>query len=329
MNKYSIIIITKDNRVKLFNALKSLDKYLKLFKNYEIIVVEAGENLTDLPYPVKHIKLSLKDAGFSNQRNVGVNAAEGEWIIFIDDDVEITDNWFFEITKKLPEDKFGAMGAVFPKEDANLISFSLGVLGHPGGGFRLHNDSKGEDIALSQVATCNTVFRKDIVKDVGMFNLKNKFGSEDSDLCLRIISKYGRNRFLFLPKAMVWHDTHKNIYKALKWYIRRGKADIDLVFIDKLHLDYVLKTSVSIKFLIFVLIWIFAGLKLFLFVSVFWYLYQIYKYFFMVKYFRFYKFNVLYIFFILILFPLLKFLADLFLDIGRVIQTYYFLKNKK
>ncbi|HOJ86262.1 MAG: glycosyltransferase family 2 protein [Elusimicrobiales bacterium] len=327
--KYSIIIITKDNREKLLRALESINKNLKTFKDFEIIVVEAGENLTDLAYTVKHIKLSLKDAGFSNQRNIGVNTALGEWVIFIDDDVEITDKWFFEITKKLPQDKFGAMGAVFPKEGANLISFSLGVLGHPGGGFRLDNYSKGEDMSLSQVATCNTVFRKDIIKDVGMFNIKNKFGSEDSDLCLRIIKKYGENRFLFLPKALVWHDTHKNIYKALRWYIRRGRADIDLIFIEKLHIDYVLKTSILIKFFVLLIIGFFGGFKFFAVGFLVWYFYQIYKYFFMVKYFKFYDFGFIYRLGIIILFPLIKFLADLFLDIGRIVQTCYFLINKK
>ena len=58
------------------------------------------------------------------------------------------------------------MGSVFPKrENANIVSFSIGVIGHPGGGFRLHNYSKTCDINLSQVATCNTILKKAIIEN--------------------------------------------------------------------------------------------------------------------------------------------------------------------
>ncbi|MFN3550204.1 MAG: glycosyltransferase family 2 protein [Endomicrobiia bacterium] len=329
MTKYSIVIISKNNREKLIRLLDLLDKSLKGNNNYEIVVVEAIDDLSDLNYDISHIKIPLKEAGFSYQRNIGVKNAKGDFVIFIDDDVEITKDWFKEITKPLPEDKFGVMGAVFPKiENVNLISFVIGVMGHPGGGFRLHNYSRGIDVELSQVATCNTIFRKKIIEDVGMFNLKNRFGSEDSDLCLRIIKKHGKNRFLFRPNALVYHDTNRNLFNAIKWYIRRGKADIDLLFIDMVHLDYVLKTSILVKFLFFLFIGFILGFKVFLFLLVFWYLYQIYKYFFMVKYFKFYNFGLFYKIIVLFLFPLLKFIFDFSFDIGRIIQTFSFLKNK-
>lgn len=322
------MIISKDNRKRLVKTLLSL-KELKSYDEYEIIVVEATDDAGDLEEDIVYIKIPLKDAGFSYQRNIGVERAQGEFIIFIDDDIEITKNWFEALTKPLPQDKFGAMGAVFPQKDgANIVSFSIGVLGHPGGGFRLHSYSKGKEIVLSQVATCNTILRKRIIEEVGMFNLKNRFGSEDSDLSLRVIRSYGKDRFLYRPDALVYHETHRNIIKAVKWYIRRGRADIDLLFIDMIHLSYVFETSLLIKFLILSIVGFIFGFKVFLVGVVLWYLYQIYKYRFMVNYFCFYNFSLPYKALIVVLFPLLKFIFDLSFDLGRIIQIFSFFKKK-
>ncbi len=329
MKKYSIVIITSNKKDILLKCINKLKEY-EVDKFAYIIVVEASddEQLINID-EIKYIKIPISERGFSNQRNIGLENAKGEYVIFIDDDVEITKDWFKEITKPLAENKFGAMGTVFPKiENANLISFSIGVMGHPGGGFRLHNYSKGRNIELSQVATCNTIFKKQIIKDVGMFNLKNKFGGEDSDLCLRVIKNYGTKRFIYMPNALVYHDTHRNFFKAISWYIRRGKADIDLLFIYMIHLDYILRTSILIKFLIFFIIGLIFDFRIFLLFCIFWYFYQIYKHFFMVKYFKIYNFSFFYKTAIFLLFPLLKFIFDFSFDTGRLIQTFNFIINR-
>ena len=99
--KYSIVIITKNNRQRLIRLLELINKNLKGYSDYEVIVVEATDDLTTFKDNILHIKIPLKDAGFSYQRNIGVERASGEFIIFIDDDIEITSEWFNEITKEI------------------------------------------------------------------------------------------------------------------------------------------------------------------------------------------------------------------------------------
>lgn len=332
MKKYSIVIISKKNREKLKRTLEVLEKNLLVRDDIEKIVVESIDSEDSLiDFGIKYIKIPISNAGFSNQRNIGIVNSSGEYIIFIDDDVEITKDWFnnlveeFEVRKN---DYVGAMGAVFPKkENANFISFCIGVLGHPGGGFRLHYDSQNKILELSQVATCNTIFKKDILLDVGMFNIENKYGSEDSDLSLRIIEKYGKNKFVYIPSALVWHDTHRNLLNMIKWYIRRGKADIDLVLVSKLHYKYVLQTSLLLKFFIFYFL-SFINRFIFLSFCIMWYLIQLWRYRFMWKYFEIYNFGNLYKIFTFLLFPFIKFIADVSFDIGRLKEIFEKLKRK-
>lgn len=317
--KYSIVIITADKHTILKNCLDKLFEY-EIDKKAEIIVVDASVN--DFEYSkidkINYVKLKPSEKGFSNQRNIGVQNVKTDYVIFIDDDIEITENWFRTLITEFEKypDKFGAMGAVFPKQN-KILSFICGLLGHPGGGFKLHSFASEKNIFLSQVATCNTIFRKQIIENVGWFDINNKFGSEDSELCLRIIKKYGYNKFVYIPSALVWHYSVNNIFKFIKWYIRRGMADIDLYLRHATYLDYVVKTSIVVK--IFIVFLVSASIKNFLFLFfIFYYFWQLYKHKFVFKYFKYYNFSSFKKFFIFLIFPFLKLTADLSFDFGRI-----------
>jgi cellulose synthase/poly-beta-1,6-N-acetylglucosamine synthase-like glycosyltransferase len=321
MKKYSIIIITADRHSVLKNCLDRLFEF-KVNEKADIIVVDASANVFNYEKinQIKYIKINSKSRGFSNQRNIGVRNALSDYIIFIDDDVEITETWFENFVSEFENYKdkvFGAMGATFPKKN-NVISFVCGVLGHPGGGFRLHNLSKGEVIFLNQVATCNTIFNKKIIEEVGYFDVENKFGSEDSELCLRVFRNYGKEKFIFIPDAVVWHYSPDTIFKFVKWYIRRGIADIDIYLRHILHLNYVLKTLVTIKIMFVFFISLFLGIRFLFFIWFLYYFWQLYRYKFMIKYFKFYKFSIFKRALIIFGFPILKLTADLSFDIGRI-----------
>lgn len=93
MNRFSII-------TPQYNSFNLMDKYFKAledqtFKNFEVIVVDdcsTDNSWGDLNvYASKsalNIKLikSEKNAGPGNARNLGIEAAQGEWITFVDND---------------------------------------------------------------------------------------------------------------------------------------------------------------------------------------------------------------------------------------------------
>ncbi len=320
MMKYSVVIITANRQNFLKNCIDKLFEY-EINKKAEIIVVDASdiEFEFDKKNEIKYIKIEPKDKGFSNQRNIGIKSASNDYVIFIDDDVEITQNWFDNLVgefEKYKDEVFGLMGAVFPKQN-KILSFVCGVLGHPGGGFRLHNFSKNKVIYLSQVSTCNTVFNKKLIEEVGMFDVNNKFGSEDSELCLRITRKYGNNKFVYTPYAIVWHYSPNTISKFIKWYIRRGISDMDIYLSHSVHLSYIIKTSVILKILPVLVLAVF-NVRILYISFIIYYLWQLFKHKFMFKYFSYYKFGFLDKLLTFFIFPILKLLADLMFDFGRI-----------
>ncbi len=325
--KYSVVIISKNNRELLINSIKNLLRCIP--KDTEIVVVESISPFKDFPFDnIKYIYVEPSLSGFSIQRNIGVMNATGDYVIFIDDDVEVNNDWFKSLTEPIVNNNniIGGMGAVFPKIKG-VISFITGVLGHPGGGFRLHYYSRGKMIPLSQVATCNTIIKKSVIVDVGHFDLKNKYGSEDTDLSIRITHKYGKNRFIYIPNAQVWHYSPNNIKRYLKWYIRRGKADADLFLKHTVHLNYLVSSSISLKIVVAVALGVLISWKVLFAIFLVWYGIQLYRARFMFRYFHVYNFNLLEKILIFFIFPVFKMIADIMFDLGRVLRICEKLKG--
>jgi len=321
--KTSIIIISKNNRKDLNNILSQLLE-IQNRHNFEIVVVEAT-NQDDLEcQAIKYIKIPVEEAGFGHQRNIGVENSAGELILFVDDDVIISDGWYNKLLSSLSEEKnaLAVMGSVFPL-NPSLVGFCEGVLGHPGGGFRLHNHSKNKIIVLSQVATLNTVFKRQALEDAGSFDKNLKYGSEDTDLSIRITKKFGRDLFRYSPQALVYHKPRNRIVKIIPWYIRRGKADADLFLKHSTHLNYLISSSILLKIIPFLLLGlIFKNLFIIIGVFLLWYLFQLRRHRFMFSYFKIYNFAKAQKALTFLTFPLIKFLADLMFDLGRILRSF-------
>jgi GT2 family glycosyltransferase len=318
--KYSIVVISKDRHAWLLDVLGQLKE---IEANPQIVVVEAIDNPGPLEIDgIDYVPIPTKEAGFSNQRNLGVARARGEYVIFVDDDLEIQPGWYTNLTKVIDEnsDISGVMGAVFPLKPT-IIGFCEGVLGHPGGGFRLHHQANGRLLPLSQVATCNTIIKKSVIEEAGGFDLKNKFGSEDSDLTIRITNQFGPHQFRYVPSALVYHMPRNKFRRIIPWYIRRGKADADLFLKHTTHIRYLIGTSVLLKIIPCVLLslflnnaWILTG------VFVAWYFLQLTRSRFLFKYFKYYDFPAAKRLIIFFIFPAVKLTADLMFDLGRIIR---------
>ena len=102
MKKISIVI-------PVYNAEKFLKKCLKSIMNYknglvEVIIVddESTESSYKIYSQYKDILIfKKKNGGVSSARNFGITKASGEYIMFVDSDDELTDDYFIKIQKEL------------------------------------------------------------------------------------------------------------------------------------------------------------------------------------------------------------------------------------
>lgn len=103
--KLSIIIPYYNSLIYIKELFKRLEPQLN--EEVEVIIVDDGCNEKELDnFKAKVIHLGENSGGASVPRNIGLNAAIGEYIVFIDSDDNVSEDYINEILKKIKEEDF-------------------------------------------------------------------------------------------------------------------------------------------------------------------------------------------------------------------------------
>ena len=115
-SRVSIIIPSKDHPEFLRQCINSIKKFTE-YDNYEIIVVDNGSSLKNK----RCIQSYLKDVNakygeytfnFSKMCNLGVEVSNGEYILFLNDDIEVFQkDWLERLLAHAQQRNVGAVGA--------------------------------------------------------------------------------------------------------------------------------------------------------------------------------------------------------------------------
>ena len=201
--KISIIIPSKDNFEVLRRCLQSIKRYTKSAK-YEIILVDNGssertrERLKDLfdKIPVKYI-YRPQTFNFSRMCNIGVKEASGNFLLFLNDDIEITrEGWIESLAGHASLPYAGAVGAKLLYPDSDLIQH-IGIINHvEGPGHALIGQSDRNIYYFGRnrmnynwsavTGACLMIERKKYDK-VGGFDESLPIAYNDTDLCFKLI----------------------------------------------------------------------------------------------------------------------------------------------
>ena len=162
--------------------------------------------------------ISIPNGGLSNARNVGMRAAKGEIVAYIDDDAVPDPQWLTYLAATfLSTDHVGVGGPNIPPADDGPIAEC--VANAPGGPIHvLLTDQEAEHIP-----GCNMAFRKAALEAIGGFDAQFRIAGDDVDLCWRL-QKRGWT-LGFNPAAMVWHHRRNSVKTYWKQQLNYGKAE--------------------------------------------------------------------------------------------------------
>lgn len=228
---FSIVIPTYNRKPILEKCLKALENQVfepQLINNYEIIVVDDGSTdgtlswLGENPHKFPHVNLySQNHQGAAIARNLGVNQAQGDFIIFIDSDLVVTETFLQAHAKalklgekQLNSDRLFTYGAVI-----NTNNFDNPT----------SENYKITDFSAAYFATGNVAIAKKWLEKVGLFDIKFKlYGWEDLELGVRL-KKLGL-KLIKCPEAVGyhWHPAFNlaQIPHLIEQEIQRGKMGI-------------------------------------------------------------------------------------------------------
>ena len=218
---------------------------------------------------MKYISHGVKNFGVAYARNLALAHSNGELIVFIDDDCSIHGNWLDNLIAPFADNSVaGVQGGVTVAASTDAIGWAESILGFPGGGFKRVLKARGENQRSREISTLNCAYRRRVFDVIGGFDEKLRYGGEDY-LFAKQACRLGD--CLFVPAAMVSHETRSNFLKIWFWFVRRGRAEIQVMRTDKLKNAYfwsVLKRSLAVKFLFFLIPGIIFPNLIFIFIAI-------------------------------------------------------------
>ena len=211
-NKISVIIPSKDNPGLIKTCLSGIEKAVikSGINRIEIVIIDNGstaehkEEITRVIKAVESEGVVIKyiyepaEFNFSAMCNRGVDSSSGEYLLFMNDDIEVTDDMFLlKLLYFAKMDHVGAVGCklLYPGDDRRIQHVGITCLKYPGPSHKLSTftDDRvyyfGRNIGvhncLAVTGACLMVSREKYYK-VGGFYDKMKVGYNDVDLCISL-----------------------------------------------------------------------------------------------------------------------------------------------
>ncbi len=221
--KVSVIICSKDRRADLVRAIASVRRSGTMGETAEIVVVEETDEPRAIP-GVRYVSLPRLGYGFGYARNVAVQEAAGELLLFIDDDCEAEQGWADELVAPLLENPalLGVAGAVLVRR-CGLLGYAENILGFPGGGLRYLHQARGRVVPTTYLSTCNCAYRRDAILKAGGFSETARAGGEDALLAERVAAL---GLCVYAPRAVVYHRPRDRFGSIFTWFVRRGYSEL-------------------------------------------------------------------------------------------------------
>jgi GT2 family glycosyltransferase len=214
----SVVVCTHNGQATLDECLDRLGTLC--YPDYEVIVVNDGASAECSRIAAEHgvTLIETEHRGLGHARNVGIEAARGEIVAFLDDDAYPDSDWLHYVAALLRANGHAGVGGPnIPPEDDGFVAECVAAA--PGGPIHvLVSDREAE-----HVPGCNMAFRRDVLEEVGGFDERFAVAGDDVDLCWRLQKA---NRTLgFSAGAVVMHRRRDSIRRYLRQQYGYGKAE--------------------------------------------------------------------------------------------------------
>ena len=211
-----------------FTSLLSLKVTKEMQVNFYIIIDSPGyaefESIIDENRKMT-VKSNLSNIGAAASRNRGIDLCNGDYVLFIDDDIVPEENLLMVYYKRIMKNP-GCLGFVGMTEFPGSINlFTSGVV--ESDILTFFGISKTRKNA-SWGTTSNLLLRRDVIGDNRFDgNFPKGGGGEDIDFCLKIL-KEGKYYLETVPEAVVKHGWWNGGKRSYRRFFRWAYGDSTL-----------------------------------------------------------------------------------------------------
>ena len=218
--KISIIIPNKDHIKDLNRCIRSILR--SEYHNYEIIIVENNSvkpdtfeyyNRLKKHKRIKVVKYAAKVFNYSKINNFGVENSDGEYLVFLNNDIEIhTTDWLEVLLGTCQREDVGIVGArlIYPDstiQHAGVVLGLTGVAGHVNAGEMMNKPGYMGRVIIQQnysavTAALMMMKRKTFIENDG-FSEEFPVAYNDIDLCLKV--RDNKKLIVYEPNVIATH----------------------------------------------------------------------------------------------------------------------------
>ncbi len=252
MKKVSVIIPIYNSENFLTNCIESILN--QTYKCLEIILLDDGsqDNSLEICKQYKNkddriVLVSKKNSGVSNTRNVGLDKATGEYIMFVDSDDYIAENYIYSMVKELEDNNvdLAISGLTYCNEKKEIIKIEK------------YADQKKvlkfDEIKYDLINTnsfnsaCKTLYKRKIINDK-KFSEDIKYGED----LLFSYNALKNNSAIYVPICGYYYyqnsvsSTHKTDSNSIKKYIEDNK-NVYIKFINDYDEKYIIYNRIFSK----------------------------------------------------------------------------------
>lgn len=240
--RLSVVLCSLNGAAGVGRCLRALGEQT-IRSSMEVIVVDDGSTDATSEVAGWHGALVIRhpdNRGVSAARNSGVQAASAPVVAFLDDDCEPEPRWAEQLLAGYGEDDVVAAGGpLLPAgEPGLLLSYltrhnplepqELDLATSSSVGYRLRAYLRRQWAAprrsarrdVLSFAGANMSVRRQEFLEIGGFDERIRFGSEDEDLCWRLRLAFPARRLVYLPGARTRH----HFTPSLRDTLRRRRA---------------------------------------------------------------------------------------------------------
>ena len=221
----SILIPNRDQKETLEKCLNSIWEK-STYKNYEILIVENNSSSPEIFNYYREIEkrpgvriLTWKEGfNYSAINNFGEKSAAGDYLLFLNNDVEVINpRWIEELLGNCQRKEVGIVGAklYYPDDTIQHAGTVIGIGGIAGHAFLnmprsrtgyLHKASLQMD--LSAVTAACMMMKRQVFKQLGGFEERLSVAFNDVDLCLRTVQ--AGYLVVYNPEVELYHYESKS-----------------------------------------------------------------------------------------------------------------------
>ena len=211
----SVVLLNHNGLEHLKTALPSILR--TNYSNYETVLVDNGSSdgsteFVRRNFPSVKIVRSKRNIGAAGGYNLGISNAKGKYVAVLNNDIEVDSEWLQPLVKILEEspDVAGVDAKYLNYYDRKRFDSSAAagrLLDFLGNCFArgVNEEDRGQYDEITRIFTCCTLFRREVLEEVGLFDQDFFYGYEDADLSWRVILR--GYQILYVPSSRIYHKS--------------------------------------------------------------------------------------------------------------------------